>query len=201
MQVGFTTLRGIVIQRPSLRLDALNVLLELTTHHGMYSLFHIRWHRILIHETEKRIRGAAINTVKLWVPHVQPMDSMIREFALQMLRKLQKLGPRPKATEAQSNGDVTMNGAEVAEDTKKEKEKDMETTEDEGAKPEIPAEEMDTAPREEGEAEDGQQSDEDLVYTPYLPERIELPAKKAQVLQHVELLFALSVKVPEFLDK
>jgi hypothetical protein len=39
MQVGFTTLRGIVIQRPSLRLDALNVLLELTTHHGIYSLF------------------------------------------------------------------------------------------------------------------------------------------------------------------
>lgn len=204
MQVGFTTLRGIVIQRPSLRLDALNVLLELTTHHGMYFLFHIRCRRILIHQIEKRIRGAAINTVKLWVPHVQPMDNMIREFALQMLRKLQKLGPRPTISEVQGNGDVAMNGAEAAEGVVKDKDKDMETNEHEEAKPEIPAEEMDTATcenGEEGEADDGQQSNEDLVYTPYLPERIELPAKKAQVLQHVELLFALSVKVPEFLDK
>ncbi|KAF8892079.1 Symplekin tight junction protein C terminal-domain-containing protein [Infundibulicybe gibba] len=71
MQVGFTTLRGLVVQRPSMRVDALNVLLELTTH------------------SEKKTRGAAINTVKLWVPNTQPMDGMIREFALQMLRKLQ----------------------------------------------------------------------------------------------------------------
>lgn len=49
--------------------------------------------------------------------------------------------------------------------------------------------------------EDGQLPQEDLVHTPYLPERIELPAKKSHVLQHVELLFALSVKVPEFLDE
>jgi symplekin len=49
--------------------------------------------------------------------------------------------------------------------------------------------------------EDGQLPPEALVQTPYLPERIELPAQKAHVLQHVELLFALSVKVPEFLDE
>ena len=49
--------------------------------------------------------------------------------------------------------------------------------------------------------EDGQIAPEPLIQTPYLPERIELPAQKAQVLQHVELLFALSVKVPEFLDE
>jgi symplekin len=47
----------------------------------------------------------------------------------------------------------------------------------------------------------GPQAQDDLVQTPYLPERIELPAQKQQVLQHVELLFALSVKVPEFLDQ
>lgn len=35
MQVGFTTLRGLVIQRPSMRTNALNVLLELTTHPGL----------------------------------------------------------------------------------------------------------------------------------------------------------------------
>jgi len=37
--------------------------------------------------------------------------------------------------------------------------------------------------------------------SPYLAETITLPAEKSQILQHVELLFALSVKVPEFLDE
>jgi symplekin len=37
MQVGFSTLRGFVIQRPSLRTDSLNILLELTTHFGSFS--------------------------------------------------------------------------------------------------------------------------------------------------------------------
>ena len=36
--VGFATLRGYVAQRPSMRTDALNVLLELTTHPGSFSL-------------------------------------------------------------------------------------------------------------------------------------------------------------------
>jgi symplekin len=35
MPVGFMTLREFVIQRPSLRAEALNILLELTTHPGM----------------------------------------------------------------------------------------------------------------------------------------------------------------------
>ena len=108
--------------------------------------------------TEKVTRGAAIITVKRWVPDVQPMDSMVREFALQMLRRLQK---RP--TEEQKHIDVQMNGDE--------------------------------------NMEDGQLPAEDLIQTAYLPEHIELPAEKAHVLQHVELLFALSVKVPEFLDE
>ncbi|KAF8184500.1 hypothetical protein BJ912DRAFT_927864 [Pholiota molesta] len=57
-----------------------------------------------------------------------------------------------------------------------------------GVKLEIPAEEMETAPREEGEAEDGQHSNEDLVYTPYLPERADLPAKK--VLEFLDKICA-----------
>lgn len=89
---------------------------------------------------------------------MQPMDAMVREFALQMLRRLQK---RP--TEEQKRVDVQMNGDE--------------------------------------NMEDGQLPAEDLVQTAYLPDHIELPAQKAHVLQHVELLFALSVKVPEFLDQ
>jgi len=32
--IGFITLRGLVLQRPSLRTEALNILLELTTHPG-----------------------------------------------------------------------------------------------------------------------------------------------------------------------
>lgn len=71
---------------------------------------------------------------------------------------------------------------------------------EEEIKPMVPsAEEL-----EEGEdenMEDGQLPPEELVQTPYLPERIDLPAQKSHVLQHVELLFALSVKVPEFLDE
>jgi symplekin len=50
--------------------------------------------------------------------------------------------------------------------------------------------------------EDGQlPADSDLVRTPYLPDHIELPTDESQVLQRVKLLFALSVKVPEFLDE
>ncbi|KAF9499581.1 hypothetical protein BDN71DRAFT_1441725 [Pleurotus eryngii] len=139
MQVGFTTLRGFVIQRPSLRGEALNALLELTTH------------------PEKKIRGAAINTVKIWVPNSQPMDTMIREFALQMLRRLQLQPSKPVETTKSADGDEKM--------------------------------------------EDGQLPLEDLIQTPFLPEKVELPAEKSQILQHVELLFALSVKVPDFLDE
>ncbi|KAJ7180551.1 Symplekin tight junction protein C terminal-domain-containing protein [Mycena filopes] len=140
MQVGFVTLRGLVTQRPSMRADALNVLLELTTH------------------SDKKTRGAAINTVKIWVPNAQPMDGMIREFALQMLRKLQL---QAETEPPRSNG---ADG---------------------------------TGEKEEGEdenMEDGQLPPEELVQTP-------CPAQESHVLQHVELLFALCVKVPEFLDE
>ncbi|KAA1468855.1 hypothetical protein DENSPDRAFT_863857 [Dentipellis sp. KUC8613] len=148
MQVGFATLREFVVQRPTLRTEAANILLELTTH------------------PEKVTRGAAIITVKRWVGDVQPMDGMVREFALQLLRRLQSRPPgekKPPSTE-----DVHMNGTDEAHDEN---------------------------------MEDGQLPPEDLLQTPYLPEHLELPAQKAQVLQHVELLFALSTKVPEFLDE
>lgn len=115
---------------------------------------------------DKKTRGAAINTVKIWVPNAQPMDGMIREFALQMLRKLQSQAD-PKAEKPNGTDNVSM-GNENGEDEN---------------------------------MEDGQLPPEELVQTPYLPERIELPAQESHVLQHVELLFALCVKVPEFLDE
>ncbi|KAF8552401.1 hypothetical protein OG21DRAFT_1486223 [Imleria badia] len=141
MHVGFTSLREFVLERPSLRADALRVLLDLTTH------------------PESVTRRAAINTVRRWVPGVEPMDSMIRDFALQILRRLQQRPPKGAKT-------VTPNGGE-----------------------------------EDENMEDGQLPSEELIQTPYLSEEIDLPVEKSLVLQHVELLFALSVKIPEFLDE
>lgn len=167
MQVGFSALRGFVIQRPSMRAESLNVLLELTTH------------------SERKIRGAAINTVKLWMPNTHPMADMIKAFALQMLRKLQIRPPRasslPKSAGAE---DVAMENGDDEASFKVQEDGSPEQTGD-----------------QDDNMEDGQLPPEDLVHTPYLPERIELPAQKSHVLQHVELLFALSVKVPEFLDE
>ncbi|KAG5652625.1 hypothetical protein H0H81_004354 [Sphagnurus paluster] len=165
MQVGFATLRGLVINRPSMRTDALTVLLELTTH------------------PEKKTRGAAINTVKLWVPNTQPMDGMVREFALQMLRKLQL---QPARAKPKPEGDAM-----------RVDEEDGNVTMDQGSEEKA----SNSQNGGDDDEEDGQLPPEDLVQTPYLPEHIELPARKSQVLQHVELLFALSVKVPEFLDE
>ena len=118
------------------------MLLELTTH------------------PDKITRGAAINTVKRWIPDAQPMSEMIRDFALQLLRRLQSRPKPPPEEKPPTNG----------------------TDHDENM-------------------EDGQLPQEDIIQTPYLPEQLELPAVDAQILQHVELLFALSTKVPEFLDE
>lgn len=136
------------------------------------------------------------------------MDSMIREFALQMLRKLQHKranGHAKPRKEQEETPDVTMediglpkeNGIH-AEGQDRVVEKD--NTEEEPSVA-LANDDHDMEGVKEEAMEDGQSPDEDLVQTPYLPERIELPAQKAQVLQHVELLFALSVKVPEFLEE
>ncbi|XP_006461965.1 hypothetical protein AGABI2DRAFT_206048, partial [Agaricus bisporus var. bisporus H97] len=185
--IGFITLRGLVLQRPSLRTEALNILLELTTH------------------PDKKTRAAAINVVKAWVPNVQPMDSMIRDFALQMLRKLQyksvdgRMRPWKEDKEDKETTQIT------TEDISLPQEKDIlmeEQDHDRVEEKSSATPDSGKAPDDQGEAaENGQIPDDDLVQTAYLPERIELPAQKSQVLQHVELLFALSVKVPEFLEE
>ncbi|OCH93643.1 hypothetical protein OBBRIDRAFT_885314 [Obba rivulosa] len=142
-QMGFASLREFVAQRPSLRAEAMNILLELTTH------------------PDKVTRGAAINTVKRWIPETAPMDGMIREFALQLLRRLQsRPKPPPKSEEPPAEGE--------------DRDENM---------------------------EDGQLPPEDIIQTPYLPEQLEFPANNAQILQHMELIFALSVKVPDFLNE
>lgn len=45
------------------------------------------------------------------------------------------------------------------------------------------------------------QEPEEVLQTMYLPEEITLPAEREQVLQHVELIFVLSVRVPDLLDE
>ncbi|KAI5124287.1 hypothetical protein M0805_005134 [Coniferiporia weirii] len=142
MQVGFTTLREFVTQRIPLRNQAMKILLDLTTHE------------------EKVTRGAAIITVKRWVPDVQPMADMIRNFALRLLRRLQKRPSDSSLADGQATGDG----------------------------------ENDTM-------EDGEMPQEELVQTEFLPEHLELPAQKSQVLQHVQLIFALCAKCPELLDE
>ncbi|KAI0292278.1 Symplekin tight junction protein C terminal-domain-containing protein [Russula brevipes] len=144
MQVGFQTLRDFVTQRPTLRGEAMTILLELTTH------------------SEKVTRNAAILTVKRCMGEFQIADGMIRDFALQLLRRLQT--PRP--IDKPPGGDAAA-----------------------------------TSGSGNDNMEDGQLPPEDLLQTPYLPERLDLPAQKSQVVQHVELLFALSSKAPDFLDE
>lgn len=138
MQVGFSTLREFVLQRPPLRSQAMKILLDLTTHH------------------HKVTRGAAIITVKRWVPDMQPMGDMVRTFAVRLLGRLQK----QTSSNRQSEDNV--------------KDETM---------------------------EDGEMPQDERVQTEFLPDKIELPVEKSLVLQHVELIFALCAKYPEFLDE
>jgi hypothetical protein len=49
--------------------------------------------------------------------------------------------------------------------------------------------------------EDGQLAPDALIQTPYLEPKLTIPAEKLEMLQHVELIFALCVKLPELLDE
>ena len=173
MQVGFTTLREFVSQKQLLRERAMQILLDLTTHPGTL-LF--TYNCLCTHvSTEKVTRGAAIITVKRWVPDAQPMSDMIRTFAQRLLRRLQK--------RAEKIGQI--NGERKSTDPN-----EPTSEEHAGADATVNASE-----------EDGEMPQEEPIQTEYLPEQIALPAEKAQVLQHVELAFALCVKVPELLDE
>ncbi|KAF9530352.1 Symplekin tight junction protein C terminal-domain-containing protein [Crepidotus variabilis] len=187
MQIGYTTLRGLVIQRPAMRMEALNVLLELTTH------------------PDRRTRAAAIQAVKPWVPHHQPMGSIIREFALQMLKKLQLRPGQRSSTSQKEEGGVKTNGHAHGNDETPMMDGVVDGVDGEDKVAETEGTPAQEEPIEQAMVEDDFETDqippEDLVQTPYLPEQIELPVQKQQVLQHVELMFALSVKVPEFLDE
>jgi symplekin len=132
------------------------------------------------------------------------MDVMIREFSLQMLRKLQFKPANghnevvPMEPEQEEVVDIIMDDIAVPKENGIHAEGQDQTEE------KVPVAvdgEKEQAVNQEETTENSQPPEDDLVQTPYLPERIELPAQKAQVLQHVELLFALSVKIPDLLEE
>ncbi|KAG9104316.1 hypothetical protein FRC06_003605 [Ceratobasidium sp. 370] len=125
MHVGFAALREFINLRPPVRGQAIQILLDLTAH------------------SEKVTRNAAINTVRRWVPDVEPMNGLIAQFARKLLKRLEVRAPEDEPADIISGSDI---------------------------------------PR-------------------YLPPKLELPARKSEVIQHVELMFALSVRVPAFLDE
>ena len=96
------------------------------------------------------------------MPDVEPMANMTRDFALQLLRRLQSRPKGHKPPETHANG---------------------------------------TEEQHDENMEDGQLPQEDIVQTAYLPEQLQLPAQDDEINQHLELLFSLSTKIPEFLDE
>jgi len=99
------------------------------------------------------------------------MDAITREYALRLLQRLETK-PRTTPPKVEPDGDTEMTKAEVYE--------------------------VESVPTEHVV---GSKLEGDPVTSAYLPGAVELPMSKSLVLQHVELLLALSVKVPEFLDE
>ncbi|KAI0272578.1 Symplekin tight junction protein C terminal-domain-containing protein [Gloeopeniophorella convolvens] len=95
MQVGFQTLRDFVTQRPTLRGEGITILLELTTHPG-----HTK---------------CCILTVKRCMGEFQMVDGMIREFAIQLLRRLQtpRPGDKPPVGDAAASGNENMEDGQL----------------------------------------------------------------------------------------
>ncbi|GAA6041092.1 hypothetical protein JCM8097_004714 [Rhodosporidiobolus ruineniae] len=148
MQLGFSTLRELIILRPSVRSTALDVLLGLTTH------------------ADKRVRNAAIMTVKKWVPDVKELSETIVKFAVSLLDRL-KVAPVKEEDKPAGDGDA---GEEAKEG---DGEEDMMEATPEPEKPKPPYA---------------------LVKGGEVVDRLDPPTTLDGVVQHVELLLALCVK-------
>ncbi|GAA5843863.1 hypothetical protein JCM5353_007394 [Sporobolomyces roseus] len=156
MQLGFSTLRELAILRPSVRRPALDVLLGLTTH------------------ADKRIRNAAIMSVKKWVPDVKELSGIILSFALSLLERLQ------------------VEPVKEEESVKKEGEDGEGANGEDEGEAEMAMEE--TPPPEEPKPPFA------LVREGKVVDRLDPPKTIGEVTQHVELLLALCVKEPQLLD-
>lgn len=122
-------------------------------------------------------RVAAINTVKRWVPDHQPMDAPIRAFALRLLKRLMTRA-KPEVDQATPTLDTDGIDVKMADGSN-----------------------LTTTDIIKADATSGDVEAEEPIKTPYLPDTLAIPAQSSEVLQHVQLLFALSVKVPQFLDE
>ncbi|GAA6019541.1 hypothetical protein JCM11491_001331 [Sporobolomyces phaffii] len=103
MQLGFSTLRELTILRPSVRRASLDVLLGLTTH------------------ADKRIRNAAIMSVKKWVPDVKELSGVIVTFALSLLSRLRVEAIKkeePTAENAEGEEEMAMEETPPPEEAK-----------------------------------------------------------------------------------
>ncbi|GAA5903829.1 hypothetical protein JCM8208_006591 [Rhodotorula glutinis] len=159
MQLGFSTLRELVVLRPSVRPAALDVLLGLTTH------------------ADKRVRNAAIMTVKKWVPDMRELTPVVHAFALELVERLKVAPPAPK----EDDEAAAKEGEEGEGKKDKDGEEDMQV--DDGASP----------------APDEPKEPWALVRGGKVVERLEPPTTLGGVTQHVELLLALCVKEPALL--
>ncbi|GAA5855379.1 hypothetical protein JCM8547_009056 [Rhodosporidiobolus lusitaniae] len=153
MQLGFSTLRELTILRPSVRPISLDVLLGLTTH------------------VDKRVRNAAIMTVKKWVPDVKELSDGIVKFAISLLERLEVAPPKKEEDGEASTEEISTEGGG---------EEDMKTDA--------------TPPPAEPKPPFA------LVRGGKVVDRLEPASTTAEVVQHVELLLALCVKEPALLN-
>ncbi|KPV75221.1 uncharacterized protein RHOBADRAFT_53229 [Rhodotorula graminis WP1] len=158
MQLGFSTLRELVVLRPSVRPAALDVLLGLTTH------------------ADKRVRNAAIMTVKKWVPDMRELTPVVHAFALELVERLKVAPPAPKEDEG-----AVKEGEEGEGVKDKDGEEDMKVDDEASPAPDEPKEPF------------------ALVRGGKVVDRLEPPTTLGGVTQHVELLLALCVKEPALL--
>lgn len=131
---------------------------------------------------DRRIRVAAIATVRRWVPDVEPMNTIVTAFAKALLARFNDVKPAAPASEKEIAKVKDAVKAEVKEEDKAEgEEAAAETTEAE--KEATPAPEVALG----------------TEMSPYLPTELVAPVPESTVQQHLELLFALCKRQPEFL--
>ena len=166
VKVGFVTLRDLAMLRPPLRSDAMDVLFSLTTH------------------ADRPTRGAAILTIKRWVPDVQPLAQMGLNFALHLLKRLEITSNAPNGHERSGPDQHEENTIVQSEqEDGMDNGTDSIVIADSAAKADVVKRDM--AVVEAGQVVAG------------LPE-----AKSEQeVAQHIELLLGLVSKSPDLLDE
>lgn len=120
--------------------------------------------------------------VREWVPDTAPMAGSIRSFALSLLRRLQKAVTTSSPIKVEAK---------------------VEDAATEGSSADVPRAEA-SAPVDGDVVMDVAEESEEVeheVASRYLPQTIDLAQVETEVVrQHVELLFALTKKVPELLD-